>query len=72
VFEDQLREAKNTKDFGKVLDSYQEASKRVDKELEKERMKQESDLEKALKNRRGQRRAQIDKEKIEKMKDLQS
>lgn len=38
-YEDQLRDAKNTKDFGKVLDGYTQASKRVDQELEKERSK---------------------------------
>jgi hypothetical protein len=56
-FEDKLREAKDTKDFGKVLEGYQSASKRVDSELEKEQAKQLSELEKALKNRRGQRKA---------------
>jgi hypothetical protein len=52
-FEDKLREAKDTKDFGKVLEGYQQASKRVDGELEKEAAKQRAELEKALKNRRG-------------------
>ncbi len=52
-FEDKLREAKDGKDFGKVLENYQTASKRVDGELEKEKAKQNSELEKALKNRRG-------------------
>jgi hypothetical protein len=36
-----------------VLENYQTASKRVDGELEKEKAKQHSELEKALKNRRG-------------------
>jgi hypothetical protein len=39
-FEDKLREAKDGKDFGKVLEGYQTASKRVDGELEKEAAKQ--------------------------------
>jgi hypothetical protein len=52
-FEDKLREAKDGKDFGKVLEGYQAASKRVDGEMEKEAAKQQADLEKALKNRRG-------------------
>jgi DNA anti-recombination protein RmuC len=52
-FEDKLREARDGKDFGKVLEGYQAASKRVDGELEKEAAKQKADLEKALKNRRG-------------------
>lgn len=38
-FEDQLREASGA-DFGRVLDGYQEASKRVEQELERERLKQ--------------------------------
>ncbi len=71
TYEDQLREAKNSKDFGKVLDNFQQASKRVDNEIEKERAKQEAELEKALKNRRGQRRLQVDKEKNEKLKQAQ-
>lgn len=37
----------------------------MDDELEKERLKQENDLEKILKNRRGQKRTQIEKEKME-------
>lgn len=53
AFEDQLRDAKGAKDFGKVLDNYQQASKRVDTELEKEKVRQEAELEKILKNRRG-------------------
>ena len=70
TYEDQLREAKNTKDFGKVLDGYQQASKRVDSELEKEKLKQQTDLEKILKNRRGQKKAQIEKEKGDAKKEL--
>ncbi len=69
-FEDKLREAKDTKDFGKVLEGYQQASKRVDGELEKEAAKQRAELEKALKNRRGQKRAQIDKDKNEQIRQL--
>ena len=70
-FEDKLREARDGKDFGKVLEGYQAASKRVDGELEKEAAKQKADLEKALKNRRGQKRAQIEKDKNEQIKALQ-
>lgn len=53
------------------MDDFQKASKRVDDELEKERLKQENDLEKILKNRRGQKRTQIEKEKMEALKSLQ-
>eukprot|EP00347_Sterkiella_histriomuscorum_P016022 403354791 len=70
-YEDKLKESKNTKDFGKVLDEYQDASKRVDQELEKEKKKQEAELERQLKNRKGQRRAQIEMEKAEKLRALQ-
>jgi len=36
-YEDQLRMAKNTKDFSKVLDEYQLAQGKVDKEMDKQR-----------------------------------
>ena len=67
-FEDRLRDAGNPRDFEKVLDAYQEQSKRVENELEKERLKQQQELERALKNRRGQRKAAIEKEKTEALK----
>ena len=69
-YEDLLKESKNSKDFGAVLDQYQQASKRVEAELEKERIKQEAELEKALKLKRGQRKAQLDKDKSEQLKDI--
>ena len=70
-FEDALKDAKS-KDFGKVLDGYQEASKRVDNELDKERLKQQQELDRALKNRRGQKRAVIEKEKADQLRMVQS
>ncbi|CDW74865.1 cast multi-domain protein [Stylonychia lemnae] len=70
-FEDLLKESKNQKDFSNILDQYQDARKKVESELEKEKQKQEQDLDKALKNRRGMRRAQLEKEKAEKLKEIQ-
>lgn len=55
-----------------MLDGYTQASKRVDSELEKERLKQEAELEKILKNRRGQKRAQIEKDKADAIKSAQA
>lgn len=71
-FEDRLRDAGNTREFERVLDEYQDQSRRVDSELEKERLKQQQELERALKNRKGQRRATIEKEKAEALRQVQA
>jgi hypothetical protein len=60
AYEDKLKEAKKSNDFAAVLDEYQGAQSRVEKELEKQRAKEMSDLQRRLKNRRN--KAQSEKE----------
>ena len=70
-FEEQLKTAKAGKQFDQILEKYQDASAEADKELEKEKKKQMSRMEKRLKDRRNQVKAQIDLKKKDELNQIQ-
>ena len=57
-FEERLKEAKKSQDFTRVLDEYEAAQAKVDKELARQRQKEADDLARALKNRRNKARSE--------------
>lgn len=60
AYEDKLKEAKKSNDFAKVLEEYQGAQARVDKEMEKQRAKEMAELQRRLKARRTKAKSEKD------------
>jgi len=69
--EERLREAKQTADFSKVLDEYQSAQDKIEKDLEKQRAKEAADLQRRLKNRRNKAKSEKELKVQDELRDLE-